>query len=96
VPYPLSDIDIQEFEEISLKPANAFGQALRHFRACQQISQERLSQESGLDRSYISLLERGLRQPSLTTFLQLAKALNISSGELILKVEQLLDENHKD
>jgi transcriptional regulator with XRE-family HTH domain len=78
-----------------LKPANAFGQALRHFRASLQISQERLSQESGLDRSYISLLERGLRQPSLTTLLQLAQALNISSDELILKVEELLDEDYK-
>lgn len=79
-----------------MKPANAFGQALRHFRARKQISQEHLSQESGLDRSYISLLERGLRQPSLTTFLQLAEALNISSGDLIQKVEELLNENHKD
>jgi len=78
-----------------LKPANAFGQALRHFRARQNISQERLSQESGLDRSYISLLERGLRQPSLTTLLQLAEALDVSAGELILKVEELLNENHK-
>ena len=78
-----------------MKPANAFGQVLRHFRASLQISQERLSQESGLDRSYISLLERGLRQPSLTTLLQLAKALDIPSGELILKVEELLDEDYK-
>lgn len=76
-----------------MKPASAFGQALRYFRACQQISQERLSQESGLDRSYISLLERGIRQPSLTTLLQLAEALDVSANELILKVEELLDEN---
>ncbi|WP_319521266.1 helix-turn-helix transcriptional regulator [uncultured Desulfosarcina sp.] len=77
-----------------MKPANAFGLALRHFRTCQKISQERLSQESGLDRSYISLLERGLRQPSLTTLLQLAGVLDVSASELILKVEELLDENH--
>jgi transcriptional regulator with XRE-family HTH domain len=96
VPCRLSGIGIQTKEEVSLKPANAFGQALRHFRSSLQISQERLSQESGLDRSYISLLERGLRQPSLTTFLQLAKALNIPSDVLILKVEELLGENPKD
>jgi transcriptional regulator with XRE-family HTH domain len=79
-----------------LNPAHAFGQTLRYFRVKLKISQERLSQESGLDRSYISLLERGLRQPSLTTLLQLAKALNISSVELILKVEELISENHQD
>lgn len=78
-----------------MKPANAFGQALRYFRARQNISQERLSQESGLDRSYISLLERGLRQPSLATLLQLAEALSVPASELILKVEELINENHK-
>jgi DNA-binding XRE family transcriptional regulator len=90
------DINIQTSEEVPLKPAHAFGLTLRHFRARKQISQERLSQESGLDRSYISLLERGLRQPSLTTLLQLAKALDVSASELISKVKELLDENHKD
>ena len=79
-----------------MNPAIAFGQALRYFRTKLKISQERLSQESGLDRSYISLLERGLRQPSLTTILLLAKALNSSSFELISEVEKLLNENNKD
>lgn len=78
-----------------MKPAIAFGQILRLVRISQQISQERLSQESGLDRSYISLLERGLRQPSITTLLQIAEALDVSASELILKVERLLNENHK-
>jgi len=76
-----------------LKPENAFGQALRHFRKEVKLSQEKLSQESGLDRSYISLLERGLRQPSLTSILKLSKALKISSANFISKVEGLLNEN---
>ncbi len=79
-----------------MNPTDAFGQTLRHFRTSLKISQERLSQESGLDRTYISLLERGLRQPSLTTILQIAKALDISSIKLIEKVEELLSENNKD
>ena len=79
-----------------MNSANAFGQSLRYFRTNFKISQERLSQESGLDRSYISLLERGLRQPSLNTILQISKALNISSVDLIKKVEELLSENSKD
>ncbi len=79
-----------------MDPAHAFGQTLRIFRTSLKISQERLSQESGLDRSYISLLERGLRQPSLTTLLQLAKALRISSIELIAKVEEILSEDNKE
>ena len=76
-----------------MKPENAFAQALRHFRKKVNLSQEKLSQESGLDRSYISLLERGLRQPSLTSILKLSKALKISSATIISKVEALLGEN---
>ncbi len=79
-----------------MKPETASGQALRYFRKNINISQEKLSQESGLDRSYISLLERGLRQPSLTSILQLSKALKISSMDFISKVEVLLGEDRKD
>jgi len=82
-------------EGVKLKPEIAFGQALRHFRKRTKLSQERLSQESGLDRSYISLLERGRRQPSLTSILQLSKALNISSVDFISEVVALLSEDRK-
>jgi len=81
---------------VRLKPEIAFGQALRHFRKKINFSQEKLSQESGLDRSYISLLERGLRQPSLTSILQLSKALKISSVVFISEVEALLSEDRED
>ena len=79
-----------------MKPEDAFGQTLRHFRKKINLSQEKLSQESGLDRSYISLLERGLRQPSLTSILKLSKALKIPSTTIISKVETLLSENKTD
>jgi transcriptional regulator with XRE-family HTH domain len=61
-----------------------------------KISQERLAQESGLDRSYISLLERGIRQPSLTTILKIAQALDLPPRELVAKVEEKLFENSQD
>ncbi len=70
-----------------------FGRILRKHRMLNCLSQEKLSQECGLDRSYISLLERGLRQPSLTTILLLSKTLNISAANLICDVEELLNEN---
>ncbi len=70
-----------------------FGRILRKHRMLNNLSQEKLSQECGLDRSYISLLERGLRQPSLTTILLLSRTLNISAANLIHDVEELLNEN---
>jgi len=64
-----------------------FSKVLRELREANNISQEKLAEYCELDRTYISLLERGLRQPTITTIFKLAKALNISASELIKKVE---------
>ncbi len=49
---------------------------------------------TGLDRTYISLLERGMRQPTLRTILLLSGALEISPAQMIADVETLLREDH--
>jgi len=76
-----------------IKPEQAFGQVLKEFRSNVKLSQEKLAQESNLDRTYISLLERGLRQPTLTTMIQLSKALEISLPAFVSAVETVIDEN---
>ncbi len=76
-----------------LKHEQAFGQILRKFRNKANLSQEKLAQESNLDRTYISLLERGLRQPSLSSILQLSKALNMSATDMVNEVENIINEN---
>ena len=65
-----------------------FGQELRKARNAVGISQEKLALQVGLDRTYISMLERGLRQPTLTTIFLLCPALNLSSVEMISKVQK--------
>jgi len=65
-----------------------FGQELRKARNAVGISQEKLALQIGLDRTYISMLERGLRQPTLTTIFLLCPALNLSSVEMISKVQE--------
>ena len=65
----------------------AFGEVLRHLRNKAGFSQEQLALDCGLDRTYISLLERGLRQPTLTTLFTLAKSLGIKPSKLINSVE---------
>lgn len=67
-----------------------FGKILRELREVNHISQEKLAEYCELDRTYISLLERGLRQPTITTIFKLAKAFNISPSKLIEKVENSL------
>lgn len=79
---------------LELKPEEAFGQVLKRVRTDKQISQEKLALTGGLDRTFISLLERGLRQPSLTTILQIADSLGVPAESLIAMVKEELDESH--
>jgi DNA-binding XRE family transcriptional regulator len=64
-----------------------FGGVVRRLRNGLRISQERLAEEAGLHRTYVSLLERGLRNPSLTVIQQLAAALKVTTVELIRQFE---------
>jgi transcriptional regulator with XRE-family HTH domain len=57
--------------------ARAFGQALRAARQARGISQEQLAETGDFDRTYPSLLERGLRTPTFFVILSLAEGLNI-------------------
>ncbi len=66
----------------------AFGAALKESRKLNALSQEQLSFESGLDRSFISLLECGHKQPSLLTLFQLAKALKTTPSQLLAETEK--------
>lgn len=61
----------------------AFGVALKKMREKQKMTQLKLAERSDLDVTYISLLERGRRQPSLKAFIALASALGVSAVDLL-------------
>ena len=73
--------------EIIMTPEEAFGKVLREIRNEHSLSQEELSFESGYHRTYISLLERGRKSPSLNTIFQLAAALGLSPSEILRRTE---------
>ena len=60
-----------------------FGRNLRRRRIHRQLSQEKLAEISGLHRTYISGLERGIRNPSISIVARLADALKIEPSELL-------------
>jgi transcriptional regulator with XRE-family HTH domain len=65
-----------------------FGRVVRRHREAAGVSQEALADRAGLHRTYISLLERGLRNPSLTVISKLARALDTSMIVLISDLER--------
>ena len=67
-----------------------FGEVLREVRVGRGLSQQELALQSELDRTYISLLERGLRQPTLTTLIVLAGTLDIDPAELVQRTTAFL------
>lgn len=67
--------------------AVAFGRVLRRLRNESELTQEELGFEAGLRRTYISILELGQQQPTLTTILKLAKPLKHSAQEIVGLVE---------
>lgn len=58
------------------------GKNLKRIRNEKGVTQERLQEISGLDRGYISGVERGVRNPSIRNIERLAKALKVSVSDL--------------
>lgn len=61
-----------------------FGQRIRELRRGLGVSQERLGEIAGLDRTYMSQVEQGRRNVTLLTIHKLATALGVDPSELFL------------
>jgi transcriptional regulator with XRE-family HTH domain len=68
----------------------AFGIVIKDLREQLDLSQQELADYSEVDRTYISLLERGLNYPSLKVVYKLSEILKIQPHKLIEKVDALL------
>jgi transcriptional regulator with XRE-family HTH domain len=71
-------------------PESAFGRALREIRKEKGVAQEKLARAAALDRTYISLVERGLRSPTVRTVVLLAEVLDVRPSEMVRRMEELL------
>lgn len=70
---------------------DAFGLIVRELRTLRHMTQEQLAFESGLSRTYISLLELGERSPTLDTAMALCAALRITLSDLFQRVDASLN-----
>lgn len=69
----------------------AFGQAVRTLRERAGLSQEEFGFRCGLDRTYISGIERGIRNPTLKVIQQLAGGLDTTVSDLFRSAEKHMD-----
>lgn len=64
-----------------------FGKVIRSLRKSKGFTQDELARLADLDRSYISLLERGLRSPTLDTMIAMCNGLGIELSDLFAVLE---------
>ena len=60
-----------------------FARNVRRLRRAQDISQEALADMADVHRTYVSDVERGKRNASITVVARFAKALGVSAGSLL-------------
>jgi transcriptional regulator with XRE-family HTH domain len=70
----------------------ALGRALRELRVRRGLSQERLAQNSGMDRTYVGGIERGERNPAYANVRKLAAALEVPPSTLLARAEEIESE----
>ena len=77
----MASMEIKDINQI-------FGDVLRRYRSEKNISQEELAFPAGVDRTFVSRLERGIRQPTITTLIGLGQALGVSAADLVRETEK--------
>lgn len=65
----------------------ALGKAIRTLRKSQGISQEGLAIDIGMERSYLSGIERGMQNPTVMALQRIASALKLSLADIMRAAE---------
>jgi transcriptional regulator with XRE-family HTH domain len=66
---------------------NVLGLNVRKRREEKELTQEALAERANLDPTYISGIERGMRNPSVLSVLRIAKALGVTTSKLMEKID---------
>jgi len=75
-----------------MKYEEIFGILIKEIRKNKSLSQEKLAEKTGLDRTFISSIETGKKIPTLTSICKLAKGLDIKASELFKLYEEKVAE----
>jgi transcriptional regulator with XRE-family HTH domain len=73
-------------------PLVSFGRVLRQLRKDAGLTQEQLALTAGIERNFVSLIERGINQPALKMIFKLGDALGTPPSEILRLVEAEMKE----
>ncbi|RUQ74016.1 helix-turn-helix domain-containing protein [Azospirillum doebereinerae] len=65
------------------------GSNLRRYRKAAGLSQEELAHQARLDRTYVSGMERGIRNPTVLVLQDLASVLDIRAADLLIEQDEV-------
>lgn len=71
----------------------AFGRIVRDLRQRLGLSQEELGERAELHRTYISMVERGIKTPTVVTLVDLARALETTMGAMMTLLDRELTDD---
>ncbi len=63
------------------------GKELKKARNHVGLSQEQLAEKAGVHRTYISLLERNIKSPTLDVLFRICQALEVSASDMLKRME---------
>lgn len=66
-----------------MNESEKLGKNLKRIRTAKGISQGEISRKLAVDKSFVSNIENGKTNPTLTTIAKIAKAIGVSVGELM-------------
>lgn len=70
---------------------HAFGKAIKLLRVEHNLSQEAMAERVGVERTFISSVERGKQEPRLISMKRFADGFDLTLSELFLRVEKFME-----
>ncbi|MYL71729.1 helix-turn-helix domain-containing protein [Halobacillus litoralis] len=80
-------------KDYDVKVRKAVGRKIKQLREEKGISQEEFAYLVGIDRTYISFIERGRRAPRLPMLYRIANVLEVPASSLVVEVKETPDNN---
>ena len=70
-----------------MRKSSHFGKIIRHRRLALGLTQERVAEIADLHRNYIGDIERGQKEPTISVFVRLCIAVELSPPEILTEID---------